>query len=135
VRWFRWLERGKDRFPRGEVYIEPDFDPDVAREARSLAARIAAETDDEATYWSATDLHGLAGINLADKVPTPMYLIWAVLTDAWELHPERRAQTAQQMREAAADLANADSPAAVEEYFSKWCKRLGISRATVGRPR
>jgi hypothetical protein len=81
VRWFRWLGR-----------------------RRRLPERIAAETDDDATYWSATDLHSLAGINLAARVPTPMW-------------------------------SSADGPAALEEYFSKWCKRLGISRAIFGQPR
>lgn len=102
--------------------------PTVAEQARELAARLLVEETDENTYWRGTDLWGLFSGSLPDDVPGRLYVVWAVLTDIWELHPERRTESVALMREAAQEFLAVDgSSNDLDAYLTRWSERLGCS--------
>jgi hypothetical protein len=91
-----------------------------------LMAQIAACTDDEQTYWLAIDVSSRDCLGSSDAMEnsaeaTTGYLIWAELTDRWELKPDERADAAIEMREAASEwLRVKDDTEARAAYLDHW---------------
>ena len=88
--------------------------------------RIAACRDDEQAYWlgsdvSSRDCLGSSDAMVASTDVTHGYLIWAALTDRWELKPDERAEAASAMRDAASEwLTVKDNAAARHAYLDRW---------------
>jgi hypothetical protein len=99
--------------------------PTVAQQARDLASRLIDQETDEGTYWRGTELMSLFGLHLPDDVPGRVYVVWGDLTDIWELHLERRAESVALMREAAREfLALNNTTSDLDAYLTRWYERL-----------
>ena len=111
---------------------DPNYlNPTVAEQARELASRLIDQETDEDTYWSGSEFQGFFGQHLPeglDDATCRLYLVWADLTDIWELHLERRTESVSLMREAAREfLALNGTPNDLDAYLTRWYKRLGRS--------
>jgi hypothetical protein len=118
----------------GTVYVIGAVDaptylsPAVAERARGLASRLIDQETGEDTYWRGTELMSLFGLHLRDDVPGRLYVVWGDLTDIWELHLERRAESVELMREAAREfLALNNTTSDLDAYLTRWYERLGQS--------
>jgi hypothetical protein len=91
-----------------------------------LMMLIAACRDDEQTYWlgsdvSSRDCLGSSDAMVASTDVTHGYLIWAALTDRWELKPVEQAEAARAMREAASEwLTVKDDTTTRRAYLDRW---------------
>ena len=112
---------------RFKAVDDPNYlSPTVAERARDLASQLIAQDTDEGTYWRGTDLMSLFGLYLPNDVPGRLYVVWGNLTDIWELHPERRTESAALMREAAREfLVLSNTTTDVDAYLTRWYERLG----------
>jgi hypothetical protein len=108
---------------------DPNYlSPTVAEEARALSAQLIAQEADEDTYWRGIELMSLLGRHLPDDVPGRLYVVWGALTDIWDLHLERRAESVSLMRAAAGEfLTLNDGPTELDAYLTRWHKRLGAT--------
>jgi hypothetical protein len=78
-------------------------------------------------YRRAADLWDILSFAIPDDAPGRLYVIWAALTDIWELTPDRRGEAEGLMREAAQDfLAVGDNTNELDGYLSRWYARLDI---------
>lgn len=90
---------------------DPNYlSPTVAEQARELASRLIDQETDEDTYWRGTELQSLFGQHLPDDASDRLYVVWADLTDIWELHLERRTESVAWMREAAREFLALNGP-------------------------
>ena len=128
------LEGHSPTLAHGTVYVigavdDPNYlSPTVAEQARDLASRLIDQETDEDTYWRGTELMSLFGPHLPDDVPGRLYAVWGDLTDMWELHLERRAESVELMREAAREfLALNSTTSDLDAYLTRWYERLGQS--------
>ena len=97
----------------------------VAAQGRDLCMHLLERDAD--VYWRAVDVHSLFSLALPDDAPGRLYMIWAFLTDRWELAPERRSEAEGLMRDAARDfLAISDYAGELDDYLSRWYSRMGI---------
>ncbi|HEU5370908.1 MAG TPA: hypothetical protein VFU51_00810 [Gaiellaceae bacterium] len=105
---------------------EPNYlKPEIAVEARQAAARLLEPNAD--VYRRAADLWDILSFALPDDAPGRLYVVWAALTDIWELTPDNRDEAEGLMREAAKEfLAVSDSTSDLDAYLSRWYERLDI---------
>lgn len=105
---------------------DPNYlNPTVAAEARDLCLRLLEADAD--VYWRAVDVFSRLGHASPDDAPGRLYIVWAELTDAWELKPEQRPETERVIREAAREFISvADSPGELDGYLTRWHERLRI---------
>ena len=105
---------------------DPNFlSPTAFKQAREIAEQVALQEDDETTYWKGVELHSLLAQHLPDDVPGRLYVVWADLTDIWDLSVERRPESAALMREAAHEFLALDgTPSNLDLYLSRWQERL-----------
>jgi hypothetical protein len=97
-------------------------------QVRDVSMRLVAQTTDEDVYSQAADLLGVIGSHLPDEVPGRFYVIWGVLTDAWELESVSRPASAALMREAAGEfLALHEDSGDLDAYLTRWNDRLGLT--------
>lgn len=102
--------------------------PTLAEQARELASRLIGQESEEDTYWRGIDLQNLFGQHLLEDFADRLYVVWADLTDIWELHVERRTQSVDLMREAAQEfLALSGTSNDLSAYLTRWYQRLGQS--------
>jgi hypothetical protein len=98
----------------------------ATEQVRELASRLIDQETDEDTYWRGSELQGLVGHYLPDDAPGRLYVVWADLTDIWELHAERRTESAGLMRDAAREfLALKGTSPDLDAYLTGWHERLG----------
>jgi hypothetical protein len=101
--------------------------PAVANEAREAAARLLEPNAD--VYGRAVDVWNVISRALPDDTPGRLYIVWAELTDMWELHVERRGEAETLMREAADEfVAISDYPSELDGYLTRWYDRLRITK-------
>jgi hypothetical protein len=113
-----------------EAVNDPNYlSPTVAEQARGLAALLIEQGADEDTYWRANELMDLFGAHLLDEYfAGRLYVVWADLTDIWELYVERRTESVALMREAARQfLALTGTSNDLDAYLTQWYERLGQS--------
>jgi hypothetical protein len=97
--------------------------------------QVAACPDDEQTYWLGTEVSGRNCLGSSDAMVASVdvthgYLIWAALTDRWELKPDETAEAASAMREAAREwFADKDDPAAGHAYLDRDVRSLWLSES------
>jgi hypothetical protein len=97
-------------------------------QARDLATQLIDQKSDEDTYWRGIDLLSLFMRQLPNDAPGRLYVAWGELTDIWELHPQRRPESVEMMREAAREfLALSESPNDLDAYLTRWYERLGLT--------
>ena len=97
----------------------------VAAEGRALCMHLLEPDAD--VYWRAADILGLIGMALPDDAPGRLYIVWACLTDRWELAPERQSEAEDLMRDAAAEfVAMSDYAGELDDYLSRWYGRMRI---------
>jgi hypothetical protein len=99
-----------------------NLDPTLAAEVRESCSQLLLSDAD--VYWRAVDVVNVLGRALpsADR----LYVIWAALTDIWELEPDRRPEAEELMRGAAQEfVALADDEQ--RSYLARWNERLRIS--------
>jgi len=125
------LAQGSDIPPetgygRPGMVDEPSYlKPEVALEAREAAVRLLEPTAD--VYRRAADLWDILSSAIPNDAPGRLYVIWAALTDIWELSPDHRDETESLMREAAQEfLAVSDNADVLDGYLSRWYERLDI---------
>src|SRR4051812_38270927 len=105
----------------GPNYLKPA----VADEAREAAARLLEPDAD--VYWRAVDVSNVISRALPDETPGRLYIVWAELTDMWELHVEKRSKAESLMREAAEEfVAISGYPSELDGYLTRWYERLRI---------
>jgi hypothetical protein len=73
-------------------------------------------------YWIANEVGGLLLDAMTESVAaTSVYLIWASLTDRYELKPKERTEAEGEMRQAASEwLVVKDDAAARDRYLDHW---------------
>ena len=109
--------------------------PACADKARDIAARLLRESDAEEVYWRGTDLSDLFSNHMVEDYSAGgLYVVWASLTDIWELHLDQRPEAVRLMNDAAREfLAIDDFSVEVGSYITRWEKQLGIGRSWFGR--
>lgn len=105
---------------------DPSYiNPDVWQHARDLAARLLDQESEEDTYWRGTELQGLLGQHLLDEHVDRLYILWAELTDIWELDLSKRPKSVELMGEAAQDFLALDNAfESLDAYLLRWEERL-----------
>jgi hypothetical protein len=74
------------------------------------------------TYWAAVEAKARAGDHLETSVVScRLYLVWAALTDRYELKPNERPDALDQMRQASREwIAAVDNPETRDDYLDHW---------------
>jgi hypothetical protein len=106
-----------------KTVADPNYlDPTVATEARDCCSQLLQPDAD--VYWRAVDVWNVFGRALphADR----LYVIWAALTDIWELEPEKRSEAVELMRGAAQEFLMLGDDE-LDRYLSRWSERLRIA--------
>ncbi len=99
--------------------------PTAWQQSRDLAARLIDQKSDEDVYWRGVDMQALVGQHLPDDAPGRLYVLWAELTDVWELDEARRPESVALMREASEDfLALSEGSNDLDAYLTRWEERL-----------
>jgi hypothetical protein len=99
--------------------------PTAWGQARDLAARLIDQESDENVYWRGVDMQALVSAHLPDDAPGRLYVLWAELTDLWELDPERRSESVALLREASQEfLALSETPNDLNAYLTRWDERV-----------
>jgi hypothetical protein len=99
-----------------------NLDPTLAAEVRESCSQFLQPDAD--VYWRAVDVVNILGRALPNT--DRLYVIWAALTDIWELEPDRRPEAEELMRGAAQEfVALADDEQ--RSYLARWNERLRIS--------
>jgi len=108
------------------MVTDPNYlSPDAWRQARDLATRVLHQESDEDTYWGGTDLQAFFGQHLLDEHVDRLYILWAELTDIWELDLSKRPESVLLMREAAQEFLTLDNTRnSLDAYLARWEERL-----------
>ena len=115
----RYLGCGRSKLP------QPD--------GRATGTRTRLPTDRSGdgrgdTYWRGTEFQSFFGQHLPHDASDRLYVVWADLTDIWELHVERRTESVALMREAAREFLALDGTSNdLDAYLTRVCERLGQS--------
>jgi hypothetical protein len=106
---------------------DPNYlSPTAAEQARGLAAWLIDQEADQDTYRLGIELMGLFSRHLPNDAPGRLYVVWADLTDIWELDLDRRTESVALMREAAREfLTLNDTSDDLDAYLTRWYERLG----------
>ncbi len=105
---------------------DPNYlSPAAWQQARDLSARLIDQESDEDVYWRGVEMQALVSGHLPDDAPGRFYVVWAELTDLWELDPARRPESVALLREASTEfMALDESPNDLDAYLTRWQERL-----------
>lgn len=104
---------------------DPNYlSPTVAAAAREQCEKLLQSQTD--VYWRAVDVWNAISEGMyEDKAPGRLYVLWAELTDLWELDIRPEAEVEGFMREAAQDLLDVgDDSEKLGSYLNRWEGRL-----------